>query len=726
MGSRGNSRRALVAALAAMSLVWALAGPAEAYPRPGRTERLAVGSWAPAFPPPAVAPKRPAVSPDGRYVAFGSVASDLVPEDTNDVEDVFVLDRKTRQVERVSVGIDGAEAGATSELPAISADGRHVAFLSWASNLVPGDTNERVDVFVHDRATRITERVSIGTEGSESNGLTDLPALSADGRLVAFQSTGGDLVSGDTNFAPDVFVHDRETNQTERVSVSTEGAEANAAAQSAALSADGRFVAFWSAASNLVPDDTNGAWDIFVHDRDGGTTERVSVSTSGREADGGSSNPDISADGLVVVFQSTASNLVPADGNGQASDIFVHDRATGTTERVSVDSAGIESGQGVPFGLAGAEWSIHPAVGADGRHVLFDSFASNLVPGDTNDAWDVFLHDRATGVTERVSVADDGSEGVGGPTVGSGYRRHAITGDGTEVIFKDTASNLVPGDANGQTDVFVRTRGPSVGVGGLSALREGARLDVSGWATFGGREIAATEDPPDDGTAEAGRVGAELTGATAIHRPEQEDILFELRVTSLPEPSSNVPMTTVGAHLGGLPAVVYGASFTVGDDRYEVRALRAAAVATPPGAPHFALYRCLTICLEEARLSGGIGTTGDEVRIGVPLSALAMNEGALTDVRAFAALGEAASGGLVTLDEAPLPDAMVEAPRVLLGIAPAGAPEHEVAFDTEATIVAGSFSGTVEPSPGVSGNSEIWGRACIGQACGAAARTVTP
>ena len=306
--------------------------------------------------------------------------------------------------ERVSIATGGGQAiGGNSYPPAISADGRFVVFSSTATNLVSGDTNGYGDIFVHDRQTGTTERVSVATGGGQGTGGASYdPAISADGRFVAFYSLATNLVSGDTNGAADVFVHDRQTGTTERVSVATGGGQANGGSYIPAISADGRFVAFYSFATDLVGADTNGFVDIFVHDRQTGTTERVSVATGGGQVTGSSYNPAISADGRFVAFESEASGFVSGDTNA-AYDVFVHDRQTGTTERASVSTGG---------GQATAD-SYSGAISADGRFVAFHSVATNLVGGDTNGAADVFVHDRQTGTTERVSVATGGAEANG-------------------------------------------------------------------------------------------------------------------------------------------------------------------------------------------------------------------------------------------------------------------------------------------------------------------------
>src|SRR5437016_1083416 len=276
-----------------------------------------------------------ALSADGRFVAFDSAATNLVAGDTNGTTDVFVHDRQTGMTERVSVASDGTQGNNASSYPALSADGRFVAFDSDATNLVAGDTNGATDVFVHDRQTGATERVSVtsggGTQGNgNSGGFFAFPALSTDGRLVAFQSDATNLVAGDTNGATDVFVHDRQTGTTERVSVASGGSQGNGSNAGPVLSADGRFVAFHGTASNLVGGDTNGTTDVFVHDRQTGTTERMSVASGGTQGNGPSSGAALSADGSLVAFHGTATNLVAGDANG-AYDVFVHDRAVSTT-----------------------------------------------------------------------------------------------------------------------------------------------------------------------------------------------------------------------------------------------------------------------------------------------------------------------------------------------------------------------------------------------------------
>jgi len=381
------------------------------------------------------------VSADGRHVAFRSDASNLVRNDTNGIADVFVRDLLTGMTERVSVASGGTQSNGGSTFPSISADGRFVAFGSDATNLVAGDTNVTLDVFVRDRLAGTTERVSVGSSGIEANDRSLLPSISADGRYVVFGSSASNLVAGDTNGAPDIFIRDRQAGTTERVGVGSGGEEPDFGAAYGRISADGRYVAFWSFATNLVSGDTNGFWDVFVLDLQTGTIERVSVDSLEQEGDEDSIDASISSDGRFVVFQSQASNLVAGDTNGNR-DVFVRDRSNGTTQRVSVDSAGAQA--------IGTSWGGR--ISQDGRWVSFFSYSPDLVAGDTNGFPDIFVRDLQGGTTERVSLTS-----WGGQT--NGYSESpTISGDGRFVTFLSAGSNLVAGDTNGLEDIFLRDR----------------------------------------------------------------------------------------------------------------------------------------------------------------------------------------------------------------------------------------------------------------------------
>lgn len=387
-----------------------------------------------------------AISADGRYVLFGSEATNLVPGDTNGRRDLFLYDTGTDTIELISIATDGTPAGSSGS-GQVTADGRYVVFQSCAPNLVAGDTNGTCDIFVRDRLTGTTELVSVSSTGELANsGSPGGPSISDDGRFVAFTSRASNLVPGDSNQEADVFLHDRLTGSTVRVSEAAGGGDANGVSQEAFVSADGRFVSYESSATNLAVGDTNNASDVFLYDVATDTTTRVSVSSTGGEANGTSGAPSLTADGRFVAFFSTASNLVPDDT--AFDDVFVHDNVTGATERVSVSTSG-----GQANGNSGP--SLTNGLSADGRFAVFQSVASNLVAGDTNVTTDVFVRDRLTEATTRVNVPSSGVQ-ANGPSFNA-----AISGDGRVVAFASDASNLVPGDANNTTDVFISICRPS-------------------------------------------------------------------------------------------------------------------------------------------------------------------------------------------------------------------------------------------------------------------------
>ncbi len=286
----------------------------------------------------------PSISANGRLVAFYSSTTNLVPGDTNGATDVFVQDARTGETTRVSTAADGTEGDGSSGLggASISATGRWVVFYSSASNLVPGDTNGAPDIFVRDRKTGTVTRVSVDSDGSEADSFSSGPSISANGRFVVFYSRASNLAPGDTNDAEDVFVHDLRTGTTTRVSVDSDGNQADDQSFSPVVTSNGRLVAFDSGATNLVPGDANGAsYDIFVHDLRTGETRLVSVDSAGQQGNSDSSQPALPSNGKFVMFYSDASNLVPGDTNG-FTDVFLHDLRTGATRRLSVDAQGGE------------------------------------------------------------------------------------------------------------------------------------------------------------------------------------------------------------------------------------------------------------------------------------------------------------------------------------------------------------------------------------------------
>jgi Tol biopolymer transport system component len=391
----------------------------------------------------------PAMSGDGGVIAFASMASEIAPGEANDDMDVFARDTRTGVIERISAAADGAGADAWAISPTISPDGRYVGFLSGATNLVPGDVNGVPDSFARDRRTGANELISVSSDERQADGLSGQPVFSADGRYAVFLSQATNLVPGDTNGRQDVFLRDRVAGTTERVSVGSAGVQADGDSLEPSVSADGRFVAFESGAENLVPGAGNDHRDVFVRDRRTGTTEVIpapagvevtqpSISADGRMVAYASSGPDapsqvsvydrqtrastlvsqaasgtggadaytasprISGDGNYVAFFSFAANLVPGDDG--MSDVFVRDLRARTTAKVS----------GGVGGRLGDAYSDFPSISTDGKYVAFESEATNLVEDDTNGYSDIFVHDRAPGPEARFAVADlrtDGGHG---------------------------------------------------------------------------------------------------------------------------------------------------------------------------------------------------------------------------------------------------------------------------------------------------------------------------
>ena len=376
----------------------------------------------------------------GRYMVFSSRASNLVPGDTNGASDIFIKDLQTGVVTRVSTDSDGNQSDPFhSWHPSISPDGRYVTFSSSATNLVPGDTNSASDIFMKDLQTGATTRVSTDSDGNQSDNYSYYTSVSEGGRFVAFRSSATNLVADDTNGKWDIFLKDTMTGATTRVSTDSDGNQGNGVSKwFPKVSADGRYVVFSSASSNLVPGDSNGAEDIFIKDMQTGSTSLVSTDASGGQGDGGSYYPNISPDARHVAFISTATNLVAGDANDQL-DIFVKDVKTGAIARASTDSSGAEANGINDF----------PVISADGRYVAFYSSADNLVPGDLNGTDDVFVKDMQTGDLSLLSMS---STGVAG---NDHSRWPAISGDGRLVAFYSYADNLVSGDTNGAVDIFI-------------------------------------------------------------------------------------------------------------------------------------------------------------------------------------------------------------------------------------------------------------------------------
>ncbi len=358
----------------------------------------------------------------------------------------------------ISATSQGAAGNAASDLPSISADGSYVVFQSSATNLVSGDTNARRDIFLLDRQSGATVRVSKGLSGAESNADSQTPMIAAAGRYVVFQSTATNLVNADTNLVPDIFVYDVSTGSTTRVSVATGNAQGNGDCYRPQISSDGRFVAFTSFSTALVANDTNAASDVFLHDRDpdangtfdegNGTTVRVSLSPTGAQLDTASDFPSLSSNGRYVAFSS---------GTG----VYVYDRNSGTTENITPTSNGASS---------------FTSISADGQTVVYTSAATNLVASDTNsNVLDVFVYNRTLTTTTLASVSQSGTQST------DDSLSPAISSDGRYVVFVTEAASLTTqvNGANATFDAVSAATGGSGGGGGTATSYYVYRRDLS-------------------------------------------------------------------------------------------------------------------------------------------------------------------------------------------------------------------------------------------------------
>lgn len=490
----------------------------------------------------------PVMTPDGRYVAFVSAASNLVPNDTNGLADVFVRDLQSGTTILASENAVPPYPGAGgSDSPALTADGRYLAFVSSSSNLVAGITNNSLDVYVRDLQTGVTTwagtnaaAIMLGVTNAAGKPLYAYnPVLSADGRFMAFKAAGAanlilrhDLQTGVTDLVatgaiastigsadssgpeitPDgsfvaftaqtnatdpgqVFRWDAQSGASTLVSSSLNGgAGTNSFADTPAISADGRFVAFLSDAPDLVANATNGTIQVFIRDLVTGTTRLVSADTAGgTSGEASGAIPTISADGRLVAFDGFDGGYVPNDGN-VAFDVFVRDTVADTTELVSPADSSLLSRTG--NGIS----SLYPnAVSANGRFVVFTSLANDLVTHDTNGTADVFVHDRQTGTNQLASVNTDG----GGANLPSNLP--AISADGHHVVFASSATNLVPADENGQADIFVR----NLETGTTTLVSQNLGFDGTNSATANGESSSPA-------ISEDGRYVAFLSRATNL------------------------------------------------------------------------------------------------------------------------------------------------------------------------------------------------------------------
>jgi uncharacterized repeat protein (TIGR01451 family) len=422
--------RRLIVAVLATACAFVISGSAGAQATSGFTELLSLSSAA-------IQGNQdselPSVRSDGRFVAFVSLSDNLVPDDTNQAPDVFVRDRLLRTTERVSVSSKGRQGDAGSGLldlmggPSISGDGRFVAFASEATNLVAGDRNNTADVFVRDRLLGTTTRVSVATDGAEANAGGTTPSISRDGRFVAFESFSDNLVP-DGNFTGDVFVHDRQTGVTQRISQAPDGSDANGQSFTPRLNADGRFVYYTSFASNLVAEDPdNGDLDAYLFDRQAGTTTAITSTFPSSQVINHGTAAGISGDGRFLTFTTQDVTFISPDTNGFVEDAWLVDRQTGDYVLVGVNDAGQQ----------GDDSTFAGDVSDDGRFVTMVSRATNF-GGPANFRENIYLRDRTAGTTRIASVASDGTEGD------LDSIQPSMTPDGQVIVFASRSSTFVP------------------------------------------------------------------------------------------------------------------------------------------------------------------------------------------------------------------------------------------------------------------------------------------
>ena len=425
------------------------------------------------------------VSSNGRYVAFASKASDPVAGDTNATSDVFVRDTLTATTIRVSTTGAGAQANGSSDQATISRDGRYVAFRSAATNLVDGDTNGFTDVFVRDLRNKTTIRASVaaGSAAQAVGGDSSNPSLSGSGLQLAFESKATNIVPGDSNAKADVFVRDQDAGTMEQITVTGAEAPLGLGGSAPSISGTGRYVTFASA-TNEVGAFTDSFNDVFLRDRAAGTTERVSLSGSATKPNGSSGAGAVSDDGRYVAFTSMSDGLTMFTDAPGTMDVFVRDRTNASTDLVTRSTASVPSATG----------GTEPTISADGSKVAFSSSSPTLVSGDTNGAVDVFIRTVNAGTTNRWSVGSVGEQlAVGGsfPTISS---------DGTALSYGTASKSAYGPDDNGNVDVYVRTAFQIGPFAGSSDLVQRIAEDFTG-STLAPSALAAADKTLYFGTA---------------------------------------------------------------------------------------------------------------------------------------------------------------------------------------------------------------------------------
>ena len=388
----------------------------------------------------------PAISQNGRYVAFQSASTNLVSTTTNGQYQIYVRDRFSGTTTLASISSSGTVGNSYSTQPRISSDGKYVVFTSNSSNLVSGDTNAKTDAFIHNMATGNTDLISKNVSGTISNGYTETPDITFDGRYVVFSSYATNLVtSPSVTSGNHIYLKDLSNGTVKLLSQSSTGSVANADSWNPRISCEGRTVVFQSYANNLVSGDTNNPSlsksRIYVEDLLNGI-DPVYITGTGND---NMVYPSVSCNGNYVGFSSDASNLVSGDTNS-SQDTFIFDRNTSTIERISINSSSTQ-GNDSSYGL--------PGISNDGRYVVFSSDATNFASGDTNGVVDIFLRNREAGTTELLSRNSGG-------TISNGNNSGAdLSSDGRYATYASYSNNLVSGFSNTNTSIFTSQTGAS-------------------------------------------------------------------------------------------------------------------------------------------------------------------------------------------------------------------------------------------------------------------------
>ena len=481
----------------------------------------------------------PHISEDGRYVAFASPDA-LVAEDTNGLSDVYVMDLETDELTWVSQPEDGSQPDNGSWKGEISPDGRYVAFMSRANNLVSEDVDSSIDLFIYDRVDEVLECITADVDGDALS-----PQFSGDSQKLVYEFEFNDTMASSPNAATkDIVLYDCTTGERQVVTQGYDGETCNGICWRPDISDDGSTVVFQSKSTNLVAGDSASTWDVFLYDVASDTLECISVNAAGDFGNDDSVNIHVSGDGSIVTFESQSTNLDAANSDRYAN-IFVLDRDTGDLQAIA--------GDGTPDG---AEAATRPAISNDGRYIAYTTSLAGYSETSSSNEADVYIYDRVNATTVCVTAASDGTP------LDAVSAFPAISGDGSAIVFLSNAATLGDGTAPSSMDVFVVTNltsqgdlacdygdAPDTGAGVGSGDYETLLANNGPSHTIvAGLYMGASVDE-DDGTLQNASANADDTDQAL---PDDEDGLSnpaaDLIVTAGSQPTVNVVVTnTTGA-----------------------------------------------------------------------------------------------------------------------------------------------------------------------------------